>query len=84
MKRNTVFLLICNSICMKTYLYKKKYSISFKFPNFYFFEFCSMSTRPCVLIQAVRAVKLPQYVIGNLNLKGSVIFYTHALYMHCI
>jgi hypothetical protein len=26
-------------------------NISFKFSNFYFFEFCPMNTRPCVLTQ---------------------------------
>ena len=40
-----------------------------------------MSTRPCVLtqplIQRIRAVKLLQYVIANLNLKGFRFFYTH-------
>ena len=39
-----------------------------------------MSTRPCVLTQrtinskAIRAVKLLQYVIANLNLKGFSFF----------
>ena len=63
-------------------------AISFKFSNFYFFEFCPVSTRPCVLIpnhqfKAIRAVKLLQYVKAFLNLKGFS-FFLYTLYYKTI
>ena len=46
-----------------------------------------MSTRPCKQLEAVkaiRAVKLLQYVIANLNLKVQLFFYTPCIVSYSV